>query len=84
MQLASKSEPSTRYPHGGSTLTDMASIPKAKQDPYTLGMVRKLVDGYETMAATARSIFVLADATDNQASAELLTLRFQLDKTIGY
>ena len=47
-------------PHGGSTLTNLASIPEAEQQPAALDMVRELVSGHEAVARTARSIYALA------------------------
>ena len=41
-------------------------------------MVRELVAGHEAVARTARSVFALADAADDQPSADLLTQRLQV------
>ena len=65
-------------PHGGSTLATLSSITEAEQNPAALDMVRELVAGHEAVARTARSVFALADAADDQPSSDLLTQRLQV------
>ena len=65
-------------PHGGSTLAAWSSITEAEQNPAALDMVRELVAVHEAVARTARSVFSLADAADDQPSADLLTQRLQV------
>jgi len=54
----------------------LASVPDApSQMPKALDMVRILMQGHETVARTARSIFSLAEKAGDQPSADLLTQR---------
>ena len=71
-------------PHGGSTLAGLSSIPEAEQNPLALDMVRELVAGHEAVARTARSVFALADAADDQPSADLLTQRLQVHEKTAW
>ena len=71
-------------PHGGSTLAALSSITEAEQNPAALDMVRELVAGHEAVARTARSVFALADAADDQPSADLLTQRLQVQEKTAW
>ena len=71
-------------PFGGSTLAALASISEAEQHPAALDMVRELVAGHEAVARTARSVFALADAADDQPSADLLTQRLQVHEKTAW
>ena len=71
-------------PHGGSTLAGLSSIPEAEQHPPALDMVRELVAGHEAVARTARSVFALAAAADDQPSADLLTQRLQVHEKTAW
>ena len=70
--------------YGGSTHAGLSSIPEAAQNPSTLDMVRELVAGHEAVARTARSMFALADAADDQPSADLLTQRLQVHEKTAW
>ena len=65
-------------PHGGSTLAALSSNTEAEENPAAMNMVRELVEGHEAVARTARSVFAIADATDDQPTADLLTQRLQV------
>ena len=56
-----------------SKLEDTAGAPEAME------MVRLLVRGHETVARTAREVFKAADKGGDESTAELLTLRLQVD-----
>ena len=71
-------------PHGGSTLAALSSIQEAEQHPAALDMVRELVAGHEAVARTARSVFTLAEAADDQPSADLLTQRLQVHEKTAW
>ena len=71
-------------PHGGSTLAGLASIPEAEQQPAALDMVRELVAGHEAVARTARSIFPLAEAANDEPTADLLTQRLQIHEKTAW
>jgi starvation-inducible DNA-binding protein len=53
-----------------SSIADAPSSP-----PKALDMVRILVDGHESVARTARSVFPLADKAADEPTADLLTQR---------
>ena len=71
-------------PQGGSTLAAWSSITEAEQNPAALDMVRELVAVHEAVARTARSVFSLADAADDQPSADLLTQRLQVHEKTAW
>ena len=71
-------------PFGGSTLANLASINEADQHPAALDMVRELVDGHEQVARTARKVFQLADAANDQPTADLLTQRLQIHEKTAW
>ena len=71
-------------PHGGSTLAGLASIQEAKQQPAARDMVRELVTGHEAVARTARSIFPLAEAANDEPTADLLTQRLQIHEKTAW
>ncbi|HEY0179462.1 MAG TPA: Dps family protein [Dokdonella sp.] len=55
----------------------LTSIPEETGVPEWKTMVQQLVDGHETAARTAREVFRLADAADDQPTADLATQRMQ-------
>ena len=71
-------------PHGGSTLAGLASIQEAEQQPAALDMVHELVTGHEAVARTARSIFPLAEAANDEPTADLLTQRLQIHEKTAW
>ena len=71
-------------PHDGSTLAALSSMTEAEQNPVALDVVRELVAGHEVVAPTARSVFALADAADDQPSADLLTQRLQVHEKTAW
>jgi starvation-inducible DNA-binding protein len=53
-------------------------IPKAEE------MIRKLVQGHETVARTARSAFKLAEEVHDQVTCDLLTQRMQVHEKTAW
>jgi starvation-inducible DNA-binding protein len=47
-------------------------------------MVRKLVEGHEAVARTARSLFPVADEAEDEATADLLTQRIQVHEKTAW
>ena len=47
-------------------------------------MVRELVDGHEEVARTAREIFKLAEAANDQPTADLLTQRLEIHEKTAW
>ena len=66
---------------GDSTLTKLASIQEAASIPVTMEIVQQLVAGHE---AFTRSAFEIADAANDQPSAELLCHRRQVHKKTAW
>lgn len=56
----------------------LSSIPEATGHPTARDMIRQLVEGHETVARTARSLFPQADGAQDEATADLLTERIQI------
>ena len=71
-------------PHGGSNLAGLASIQEAEQQPAALDMVRELVSGHEAVARTAQSIFPVAEAANDEPTADLLTQRLQIHEKTAW
>ncbi|MDE2614366.1 MAG: DNA starvation/stationary phase protection protein [Burkholderiales bacterium] len=63
----------------------LASLPDAPSaPPKALDMVRILVDGHEAVARTARDVFAVAAAADDQPSADLLTQRLDIHEKTAW
>ena len=71
-------------PFGGSSFAALASIPETQGVPPALEMVKELVMGHEAVARTARQVFELADATNDQPTADLLTQRLQVHEKTAW
>ena len=65
-------------PGTGKQLAALSSIQDEDGVPKAQDMIRKLVEGHETVARTARKAFELADAANDQPSCDLLTQRLQV------
>jgi starvation-inducible DNA-binding protein len=57
---------------------ELSSIDEEEGVPSALDMVRQLVAGQEAVARTARAAFKVADAADDQPTADLLTQRMEV------
>ena len=63
----------------------LASVADAPAEPpKALDMVRTLVIGHETVARTARGIFPVADAANDQPTADLLTQRLNIHEKTAW
>jgi len=63
----------------------LGSLPDAPSaPPKALDMVRILVDGHEAVARTARDVFAVAAAADDQPSADLLTQRLDIHEKTAW
>ena len=71
-------------PFGDSALSKLASIEEATTIPAAMDMVKQLVADHEAVARTARSVFELADAANDQPSADLLTQRLQVHEKTAW
>jgi starvation-inducible DNA-binding protein len=61
-----------------SSIAEEDGVPKAQD------MIRKLVDGHETVARTAREVFKAAEAASDQPSCDLLTQRMQVHEKTAW
>ena len=65
-------------PGSYAAFAELTSIREETGQPSAEEMIRELVVGQETVARTAREIFPLADAANDEPTADLLTQRMQL------
>ena len=61
-----------------SSLKEQPGVPAAEQ------MIRLLVDGHEATIRTARSAFPLAERSNDEATADLLTQRMQVHEKTAW
>ncbi|MCA1633032.1 MAG: DNA starvation/stationary phase protection protein [Acidobacteria bacterium] len=64
--------------------TALSSIKEEEGVPTAQEMIRKLVEGQETVARTARSVFKTADDASDQPTADLLTQRMQVHEKTAW
>jgi starvation-inducible DNA-binding protein len=55
-----------------SSISEDEGVPKAED------MIRRLVEGHETVARTARRVFAVAESVHDQPTCDLLTQRMQV------
>jgi len=70
-----------------ATYAQFAALSSIKEDegvPAALDMVRRLVDGHETVARTAREAFKVAEAANDQPTCDLLTQRMQVHEKTAW
>jgi starvation-inducible DNA-binding protein len=61
-----------------SSIEETPGVPKAEE------MIRLLVQGQESVVRTARSIFPIVDAANDEPSADLLTQRMQIHEKTAW
>jgi starvation-inducible DNA-binding protein len=61
-----------------SSIKDEEGIPKAED------MIRRLVEGHEAAARTARTAFQMTDAASDQPTCDLLTQRMQIHEKTAW
>lgn len=73
-------------PAPGSYLefAELSSIPEDREKPEAMEMVRRLVEGHEAVARTARSVFPAADTAGDEPTADLLTQRLQVHEKTAW
>jgi starvation-inducible DNA-binding protein len=62
----------------------LSSIKEEEGVPAATAMIRNLVKGHEAVAKTARQVFQLADAANDQPTADLLTQRLQIHEKTAW
>ncbi len=73
-------------PAPGSYLefAELSSITEDREKPEATEMIRRLVEGHETVARTARSVFPAAEAASDEPTADLLTQRLQIHEKTAW
>ena len=69
--------PTSRAPGTYSEFARLSTIPEAKGVPAAKEMLAQLLEGHETVARTARSIYPIAEKGADEASLDLLTSRLK-------
>lgn len=64
-------------PGSSAQFGKLSSVKEENGVPEWKEMVQQLVDGHETAARTGRAAFKLADAADDQPTADLITQRLE-------
>jgi starvation-inducible DNA-binding protein len=67
-----------------SEFVKLTSIKETTGVPKATDMIRKLVEGHEAVARTARSLFPVADKAEDEATADLLTQRIQVHEKTAW
>jgi starvation-inducible DNA-binding protein len=62
----------------------LSSIQEEDDVPAALEMVRRLVQGHEACARTARQVFPVAESANDQPSCDLLTQRMQVHEKTAW
>jgi starvation-inducible DNA-binding protein len=65
-----------------STLSSLPDVPA--KPPKSSEMVKRLVQGHEAVARTARTVFGVADKADDQPTADLLTQRLDIHEKTAW
>lgn len=64
--------------------SQLTSIEEAEGVPTAEEMIKELVAGQEAVVRTARSVFPLADAANDEPTADLLTQRMQIHEKTAW
>ncbi len=64
--------------------TALSSIKEEDGIPKATDMIRRLVEGHETVARTAREIFPIAEQANDQPTCDLLTQRLQIHEKTAW
>ncbi len=70
-----------------ATYDQLAALSAIEEDegvPAALDMVRKLVEGHEASARTARDLFKVAEAANDQPTCDLLAQRMQVHEKTAW
>ena len=73
-----------RAPGSYREFAALSSIEEDVATPDAMDMVRNLVEGHETVARTARSVFPVVEQADDQPTADLLTQRLQVHEKTAW
>ncbi len=71
-------------PGSYAEFSELSSVTEDIEKPEALEMVRRLVDGHESVARTARSVFPAAEKAGDEPTADLLTQRLQVHEKTAW
>ena len=71
-------------PQSYAQLSQLTSIPEDDGDLDATEMIRRLVQGQEAVARTARDVFPVAERASDQPTADLLTQRLQIHEKTAW
>ena len=71
-------------PGSYSQFQELTSVPEAKGVPAANEMIKQLLEGHESVARTARSVFPVAEKGNDEATIDLLTTRIQLHEKTAW
>ncbi len=66
------------------SFAELSSVEEEEGVPAATDMIRDLVKGHETVVRTARSVFPVADAANDEPTADLLTQRMQVSEKTAW
>ena len=82
-----RAHPRARLPGARDVQADSPSSPRSRRTtacPKAEDMIRRLVEGHETVARTAREVFLAADGANDQPTCDLLTQRMQVHEKTAW
>lgn len=62
----------------------LSSIKESEKVPTAMKMVAELLEGHEAVVATARKVFPLAEAENDEVTCDLLTQRLQIHEKTAW
>ena len=71
-------------PGSYSAFAELSSIPEATGVPSAEEMLADLVAGHEAVTRTARSVFPVADAANDESTADVITQRLQVHEKTAW
>lgn len=71
-------------PGSYSAFAALSSIPEADGVPSAEQMLADLVSGHEAVTRTARSVFPIADAANDESTADVITQRLQVHEKTAW
>jgi starvation-inducible DNA-binding protein len=71
-------------PGSYSAFSALSSIPEADGVPSAEQMLADLVSGHEAVTRTARAVFPLADAANDESTADVITQRLQVHEKTAW
>ena len=71
-------------PGSYSAFAELSSIPEATGVPSAEEMLADLVAGHEAVTRTARSVFPVADAANDESTADVITQRLQVHEKTSW